>query len=127
MKNNKSIMYKKKLLHLHLPLLGVFFLASLAHANSVVIPDAGKHSLKCDCILATTGCASNLFFKLAGSQIHTWQQDFHTPKVNYKVDEGILAKACYRKRNVDKQGDGLCCEPLNDNAISKYFRGNIQK
>ena len=38
-----------------------------------------------------------------------------------------LNELCYRKRDVDKLGDGLCCEAAGDEShtIEKTFRGRV--
>jgi len=69
-------------------------------------PDfSGKGNVHCYCILGVSGCSSDLLWHAQGAPTHDWHQDnfFQEGKA---VD---LSDACYRKRDSDGQGNGLCC------------------
>lgn len=83
----------------------------------------GVVSVRGVCLLGTTGCQSKFFSTLAGNQRNDWWQDVHVKK-DQPVD---LAHACYRKRDDEKKGAGLCCEPAlkdgkpDDQQIRNWF------
>lgn len=65
----------------------------------------GAALIHCHCVAATSGCKSAFFWRLAGSPTHDWWQEVHLVE-GKEVD---LTAACYRKRDVEKLGHGLCC------------------
>jgi len=72
-------------------------------------PNSGNAAVECVCILATSGCTLAVFDKAAGSQRVDWRQTISV-LAGREVD---LASACYRKRDTDTGGKGLCCLPGN--------------
>jgi hypothetical protein len=81
--------------------------------------------LHCTCVLATSGCPSKLFDELAGKPRHDWFQDFTPPNASSNTTHA-RALACWRKRDADKLGDGLCCSLNGDDSdADRYFRGNV--
>jgi hypothetical protein len=95
---------------------------SSASAEQVTFQKDGKANVQCQCVLATTGCQSKLFSSLAGKEIHSWHQEINVKK-NMRLN---LNEVCYRKRNVDKLGDGLCCTTQDETKnIDKLFRGTV--
>ena len=99
-----------------------FFLADTVQAQYVAKQD-GDIKIACTCILATAGCQSKVLDALAGKQRVTWIQSASMKKsASY-----ILGQLCYRKRNVDGLGGGLCCEGSNEAESLKLFRGEIWK
>lgn len=104
--------------------------AALAEEDLPMVPSpyvsdfTGPAVMHCYCILATSGCKSNFFWKAAGSPVHNWWQDVHL----IKDKETDLVSACFRKRDVEGLGNELCC-PVNeengkpDEAMMKKFYG----
>jgi hypothetical protein len=68
--------------------------------------ESGEFNVQCACVLATSGCSLELLWKAGGAQLHEWSQD--ASLVAGKSTD--ISAACYRKRDVDKLGAGLCCE-----------------
>jgi len=71
-------------------------------------PRDGQANAHCVCVAATTGCSSKLLSSLIGDPDHDWWQTIHLT-AGKDVDLGL---ACFRKRDVDGKGAGLCCELL---------------
>ena len=96
----------------------------VAHADDKYIATTdGKVTISCLCIAATSLCQSKLFDSLAGKERFDWAQEGFTKKgQRYNLNE-----ACYRKRNVDGRGEGLCCEVPGDEkqTIKRMFRGTV--
>lgn len=65
----------------------------------------GQAQAHCVCVAATTGCLSMVLWKLEGKPSHDWWQTIHLT-AGKEVDLGL---ACYRKRDVDDKGAGMCC------------------
>ena len=88
-----------------------------------VLASTRAHPLDCQCILATSGCNFALFDEAAGKPRHTWYQDFTPPGGQSTLHDRALA--CWRKRDVQGSGDGLCCQ-LNNNEsdADRYFKGD---
>ena len=90
------------------------------------VPKAEERSLHCQCVLATTSCNFKVFDEAAGKPRHEWYRDFTTNE-SKTYDNEFLAKACWRKRDVDGQGDGLCCARNKDESdASRYFKGALK-
>jgi hypothetical protein len=65
----------------------------------------GTAAVQCVCVVASSGCKSALYDALNESQRHTWGIDVFG-KFGEVTDVRL---SCYRKRDVDKLGNGLCC------------------
>lgn len=99
-------------------------LASTAQAAETIFDKNGKANIQCQCVLATTGCQSKVLWNVAGKEVHTWHQEISV-KQNMRLD---LNDVCYRKRDVAKQGEGLCCSTNSESeTIEKLFRGTVSK
>jgi hypothetical protein len=93
----------------------------IAHGE-VVIPEKDETiSTFCECLTAFSGCESKLLASAAGYPLYSWYQTNYLKK-GVQID---LNAACYRKRDVEGMGDGLCCTFPNNEAktISNLFRG----
>ncbi len=102
----------------------VVSLAVTGHAETVTFDVNGKRNIECLCVAATSGCQLKVFDALAGSQRHTWVYEISTRK-GATVD---LTEICYRKRDVEKLGDGLCCEASDPGeSMKRFFSGKLQK
>jgi hypothetical protein len=108
----------------------VGFLAQAATAGewqSSFTPDhQGTWNIECMCIIPDGGvevCSRLKTWDLAAGQPrHTWPQTVTGPgQTNKEID---LSSACYRKRDVDGMGGGLCCSKT-DSEASKYFVGKV--
>jgi hypothetical protein len=66
---------------------------------------SGTYNVKCACVEGKTGCSKKFLWKASGEGLQTWYQD---AELMASRAEDISA-ACYRKRDVDGLGDGLCC------------------
>lgn len=82
---------------------------------------SGKAKVHCGCVAAVSGCSSQLMWSLQGSAKHSWWQDIHAQE-DQSVD---LSEACFRKRDVNKMGDGLCCQP--DDRAGNHDREQVAK
>src|SRR5262245_35855366 len=93
--------------------------ATGAWAKEVRFERSGKANIKCECVLATSGCESKIFAALAGNQLHSWHYE-----ISVKKDMRLnLNKVCYRKRDVEEQGAGLCCTSRDETkTIELLFR-----
>lgn len=84
-----------------------------------------KAELGCTCVLATSACEAKIFDDLADKPRQTWSQDIFL-KAGVTVD---LSSACWRKRDDDKGGKGLCCSilPATDEAKNiRFFNGVLK-
>lgn len=72
-------------------------------ANPYTPAFSGKARVHCYCVLLSGGCGYDFF--TAGVQTHNWWQQNSFTK-SMAVD---LAEACHRKRDVQGEGEGLCC------------------
>lgn len=94
--------------------------------ESPYVPNfTGVALVHCYCIAATSGCSSNFFWRTAGSPVHDWWQEGHFIEGKETTD---LAPACFRKRDVEKLGNGLCCsvdekDGKPDEAMLRKFFG----
>lgn len=105
-------------------------LLTLCTALMILAAPAGAQNitgkLNCVCILKTSGCSFNLFHEAAGKPTWRWSQDFF-----YKSGTTPTAEqqtlACWRKRDVSKLGEGLCCRLNNDETDApRYFSGTLE-
>jgi hypothetical protein len=92
--------------------------------KSPYLPEfTGVALIHCYCTLGTSGCGSDFFWRLAGSPVHDWWQEIHLVD-GKEVD---LASACFRKRDAEKLGGGLCCSvnekdgKPDDVMLRKFF------
>jgi hypothetical protein len=95
--------------------------------NEKQAPAAPKpRQLACKCILALSGLCGHVIGNIGGADIVTWMQDFYVPPGG--VNPSMLKHACYRKRNADNHGNGLCCDQAmgaEDEVIDKLFKGEL--
>lgn len=95
-----------------------------ADPNLYHFSGGGERTLLCQCVLATSGCALKLFNKISGAQVHSWTQTAFG-KSGLQVD---LSDACFRKRAVEKAGEGLCCKLAPDDYATnaRFYWGEVQ-
>lgn len=104
-----------------LPLLALPSMELLA--KEVTFKEEGTKNVACACIVSTSGCRSRIFDAVAGSSRHTWVQHIHV-KPRMTLD---LTQVCYRKRDVSKLGEGLCCSASSETeTLRKFFSGELQ-
>lgn len=85
-----------------------------------------KELLACECISAESGCSFSVFDQAAGKPRKNWVQEY-SPVPGRDTSSSDMAMACWRKRNTDAGGQGLCCEMDNDDRDAKrYFKGQLQ-
>jgi hypothetical protein len=91
---------------------------------------SGDAEITCLCILGSSGCSSDFFDKASGSQRVDWRQTVSVV-AGKEVD---LAAACYRKRDVNPGGKGLCCTPSmrkdgspDPKEVERFFGATITK
>ncbi len=78
----------------------------------------GKAEVRCACVAGKDGCTAQFFWKVSGAEQKTWWQDVFV-QAGKEVD---LSLACHRKRNVDKFGEGACCDDaLTDEEIHRLY------
>lgn len=84
---------------------------------------AAAWSLDCQCVAVQGLCSFKLFDDAAGQPRITWTQEFFPPGGQSTAHDRALA--CWRKRDVDGLGNGLCCSLNNDESdADRYFRGD---
>lgn len=99
-----------------------------AFALSGSYPDiaTAQQRLSCLCIAATTGCNFAVFDSAAGKPRKEWSQDF-SPVPGKAPSTTDLALACWRKRDANPGGEGLCCDMQKDQRdAGRYYRGTLQ-
>jgi hypothetical protein len=103
---------------LSIMLLGVSI--SVSADTAYVATSDGDVRLKCICVLAKPGCESKFFDAIQGSERISWIYTIHVRAAHsYNLNE-----LCYRKRDVDSMGSGLCCSSNDEAAsIERLFRG----
>lgn len=104
---------------------GVLGLPNVARGEVITKPEKDEAiTVKCECLAAFSLCELEVFASAAGKPKHSWTQTNYLKK-GVKAD---LNAACYRKRDVAGQGDGLCCSFTGNQAktISNLFRGTRQ-
>lgn len=84
--------------------------------NKLQAQDEVKRNLHCECVMAFIGCESKTFRALvehrAGEKLtYEWNQEFSKRKPTQEQ----LNLECWKKRNDNHYGDGLCCSNKNDN------------
>lgn len=97
--------------------------AARSESNVVQFDQDGEATLSCKCLALTTA-ASCVLPGLGDSTAETitWRQTAFVMS-GVQLD---LTELCYRKRNVDSHGNGLCCgSDRNDNADLRFFRGEL--
>jgi hypothetical protein len=107
---------------------------SLALASVAVVPllsadDAyvaekdGTIQIGCACVVGFAGCELKLFDELRDKPRQTWTQPANVKAgTKYNLDQ-----LCYRKRDVDEGGEGLCCTAANEeDSIKRLFRGTAR-
>jgi hypothetical protein len=99
--------------------------ASFASAAANYTADADqKVEVSCACVLATSLCELKVFDQLSGAQRQTWTQS-NFAKAGVPID---LSAACYRKRDADTGGQGLCCVGTEEHStIERLFKGELVK
>ena len=107
----------------------IIFTTMLVAASLVVSADTGYMptidgdvSLNCACVVGYAGCEKKFWDTIQGSERHSWSYSIHVQAGHtYNLDE-----LCYRKRDVDKMGDGLCCTTSDEKtSIENLFRGTV--
>ncbi len=91
---------------------------------------SGDAEITCVCILGSSGCSKDFFDKASGSQRVDWKQTV-SAVAGKEVD---LAAACYRKRDTNPGGKGLCCAPSirkdgspDPKEVERFFGATITK
>lgn len=110
-------------------MLRIYILLSLTLSSPLSIaeenflpPKDGKIEVACRCVAKSTPlCQLKLFDAIAGQERYEWTQENYVKKGKATN----LDEACYRKRDVEKRGDGMCCEVPGDESktIKNMFRG----
>jgi len=102
-------------------------LSFISFANKPLLA-AEKILISCECIQTSPAglCSLNVFDKKAESPRYHWTNELYKPS-NRNISHLDLAKSCYRKRNVDTHGAGMCCDVLSptDENIQEKFLGKI--
>jgi hypothetical protein len=96
------------------------------YSTSFTPDHTGTWNIECMCISPDGGvdvCSRlKTWDDAAGQPRHTWPQTVsRLGQANKEID---LSSACYRKRDVDGMGEGLCCSTTESEA-SKYFVGKV--
>jgi hypothetical protein len=65
----------------------------------------GAAAVECGCVATADDCSLKIFDALKGKQRHTWTMDVF----GKEGEQTDVRLACYRKRDADKMGAGLCC------------------
>jgi hypothetical protein len=99
----------------------LIFLVSNSRGDSASPPQ-----LHCTCVVGTSACPLKKFDEIAGKPRHDWRQQFTPPSADNDTPH-TRALACWRKRDADKLGDGLCCSlDGNENDADRYFHGDVE-
>jgi hypothetical protein len=96
---------------------------AVGDSNLVKVNATGKARIACVCIVSTSGCALKRFDEIAGKPRKTWIQEAHVIQ-GHEYDASLL---CYRKRDVQGHGEGLCCEVNRDERDLRFFFGKVQR
>lgn len=92
--------------------------------SAYVSPTDQDIGIDCVCLVGRSGCQSNILASQGGKDVKTWVTPAHL-LAGHTYD---LNQTCYRKRDVDGQGDGMCCVADNESdSIKNLFRGTPQK
>lgn len=105
---------------------GTRFAAAGDYQTSFAPDHHGTWNIECMCIAPDGGVDVCTRLKrwddAAGQPRHIWRQTVTGPgQTDKEID---LSSACYRKRDKDGMGGGLCCEATESEA-SKYFVGRV--
>ncbi|WP_143079536.1 hypothetical protein [Nitrosospira sp. Nsp14] len=101
---------------------GVFVLlfSQGSHGETITSEKNEKISVRCECLLSLPLCELEVFASAAGKPLQTWYQD--VTLTAGKITD--LNAACYKNRDVDGMGDGLCCVTSDAaKTITNLFRG----
>lgn len=99
---------------------------SLASANEYVsLVTAAKNGeilIECACVMpsGTALQCSGLRVFDVGRPRHQWRQSVH----GKKGTQVNLSEACYRKRDAEGMGSGLCCE-ASAREVNRLFAGKV--
>lgn len=99
----------------------VFMAPSVSHVYAGESTDA---DITCTCIAATSMCNFKLYDEAAGKPRITWAQKAYQNPALPPLSSKDLAEACWRKRDANPGGEGLCCAmDNNESDASRYFKG----
>jgi len=94
---------------------------ALGDSKPVTASSSGNAFISCVCVLATSGCPLKRFDELAGSPRQSWVQPAAVLE-GHTYDVSLL---CYRQRDVQGRGEGLCCQLDGDEKDVRYFSGSL--
>ncbi len=97
----------------------VFFGSVAAADQHKITPETTETKLlACKCVSVESGC-TKISDLSSGAVRIKWQQKIHL-QAGKEVD---LSEACWRKRDVDGMGNGLCCSvaPVDDAKTNLGF------
>jgi hypothetical protein len=96
----------------------------IAFADTAYVAKAdGDIEIGCVCAAGFPGCETTLFDALNSKQRITWTQKASMlAGKTYNLDQ-----LCYRKRDEDGMGGGLCCKGAGEeDSIKRLFRGKAK-
>lgn len=96
---------------------------AVADPHPVTFESTGRATIACVCIRLASACHSALGDALAGSERHHWSYE---AGANGGVTLDIT-ELCWRKRDVPKMGDGVCCSTGDLNTDLRFFWGEVEK
>mgnify|MGYP007050458733 CR=1 FL=1 len=106
-------------------LLTVSFFAILSFGSSSIAQQHEKRELHCVCVTGTSACPLKFFDELADKPRHEWNQDIFIAS-GRTLTQQELNQACWRKRDVDDRGGGLCCSlDNNEKDADRFFKGSL--
>jgi hypothetical protein len=94
---------------------------SLADPHVVTFDRDGTAFIDCTCAAATSACASAVGDALGGKQRFKWTST-GSAKAGVSVD---ISELCWRRRNGDSEGQGLCCVLNNDQSDVRFYWGEL--
>jgi hypothetical protein len=95
--------------------------SSLADPHVVTLAKDGTAYIDCTCIAATSACVSSIGDALGGKERFKWTST-GAAKAGASVD---ISDLCWRRRNNDLEGQGLCCSLNNDQRDVRFFWGEL--
>ena len=94
---------------------------ALADPHEVTMDKDGTANIKCQCIADRAGCASKILNQIGGDERAEWHQ-MAAVLAGHKYDLSML---CYKKRDVEKMGEGNCCKFDGDERDIRFFWGDL--
>lgn len=77
----------------------------------------GKATIDCQCIPTGSFCGTRMQKAATDDARHSWSQT-----VYFRADKEVnFSRACWRKRDVDDLGSGLCCELHRDERDARWY------